>query len=102
MVSFSFFHSLNICLTQNRLLAVMIAAILVGTGYYLCISQHSTGVSFDTLALILHCLNPRISIAAAMFTINLLVLALGCVFYGIRSVLFGVVFTAVQSLTLDG
>lgn len=102
MVSFSFFHSLNICLTQNRLLAVMIAAILVGTGYYLCISQHSTGVSFDTLALILHRLNPRISIAAAMFTINLLVLALGCVFYGIRSVLFGVVFTAVQSLTLDG
>lgn len=75
---------------------------LVGTGYYLCISQHSTGVSFDTLALILHRWNPQISIAAAMFTINLLVLSLGCVFYGIRSVLFGVVFTAVQSLTLDG
>ena len=50
MASFSFFHSLNICLIPERPAAVVAAAVLVGTGYFLCISQHSTGVSFDTLA----------------------------------------------------
>lgn len=101
MVTFSGFHSMGICLMPNRPLAVFVAAVLVGTGYYLCISQHSTGVSFDTLAIILHRWNPRIRVAAAMFVINLAVLALGSVYYGIQSVLFGIAFTAVQSLTLD-
>lgn len=101
MATFSGFHSMNLCLTQNRPVAVFVAAVLVGAGYYLCISQHSTGVSFDTLALILHRWNPRIRVAAAMFVINLIVLALGSLYYGIQSVLFGIVFTAVQSLTLD-
>lgn len=101
MVSFSFFHSLDICLIPNRPLAVVIAAVLVGTGYFLCISQHSTGVSFDTLALILHRWNPRINIAIAMFVINLCVLTMGSLYYGLESVLFGIAFTGIQTLTLN-
>lgn len=101
MVYFSCFHSLNICLIQNRPVAVVLAAVLVGTGYYLCIAHHSTGVSFDTLALILHRWNPRINVAAAMFVINLGVLAMGTMYYGLESVLYGIAFTAIQTLTLD-
>ena len=101
MVSFSLFHSMDICLIQQRPLAVVIAAVMVGTGYFLCISQHSTGVSFDTLALILNRRNPRINVAAAMFVINTSVLLLGCLYYGLESILFGIAFTAIQALTLD-
>lgn len=53
MVSFSIFHSLHICLIPIRLPAALAAALLVGWGYYLCISQQATAVSFDTIALIL-------------------------------------------------
>ena len=62
MVSFSFFHSLDICL--NRW-------------------------------------NPRINIAIAMFVINLCVLTMGSLHYGLESVLFGIAFTGIQTLTLN-
>ena len=101
MASFTFFPALDICLIRERPAAVVAAAVMVGTGYFLCISQHSTGVSFDTLALILnhHC--PRISVAGAMFVINLSVLILGALYYGLESVLFGIAFTAIQAVTLE-
>lgn len=101
MASFTFFHSLDICLIRERPAAVVAAAVMVGTGYFLCISQHSTGVSFDTLALILNHRCPRISVAGAMFVINLSVLILGAVYYGLESVLFGIAFTAIQAVTLE-
>lgn len=101
MISFSFFHSMGICLIRQRPAAVLIAAVMVGTGYFLCISQRSTGVSFDTLALILNRHNPRINVAAAMFVINMSVLVLGSLYYGLESVLFGIAFTGIQALTLD-
>lgn len=101
MISFSLFHSMDICLIQQRPVAVLIAAVMVGTGYFLCISQRSTGVSFDTLALILNRRNPKINVAAAMFVINMSVLVLGSLYYGLESVLFGIAFTGIQALTLD-
>ena len=101
MASFTFFHSLDICLIRERPAAVVAAAVMVGTGYFLCISQHSTGVSFDTLALILNHRCPRISVAGAMFVINLSVLILGAVYYGLESVLFGIAFIAIQAVTLE-
>lgn len=101
MASFTFFHSLDICLIRERPAAVVAAAVMVGTGYFLCISQHSTGVSFDTLALILNHRCPRISVAGAMFVINLSVLILGALYYGLESVLFGIAFTAIQAVTLE-
>lgn len=101
MATFSFFHSLNICLIPDRPVAVVVAAVMVGTGYFLCISQHSTGVSFDTLALILNHRCPRISVAGAMFVINACVLILGALYYGLESVLFGIAFTGIQAATLE-
>ena len=62
---------------------LIIAAIVVGTGYYFCLSNDSTAVGMDTIALILHKRNEKIPIAYAMYAINILVLLLGLYAYGL-------------------
>ena len=65
------------------------------------ISSESTAVGFDVIALILNKKNPRINIALTMYLINTCVLLFGLLSYGITSVLTGIGFTALQSLTLN-
>lgn len=101
MVTFTLFHSFNICLIPIRPVAAFVAAVMVGCGYYLCISQRSTGISFDTIALILNKKNPKINVATVMFIINVCVLMLGIVNYGIWSVILGIGFSGIQSFTLN-
>ena len=61
----------------------------------------STAVGFDVIALILNKKNPKINIALTMYLINTCVLLFGLLSYGITSVLTGIGFTALQSLTLN-
>ena len=77
------------------------AAIVVGAGYYFCLSNDSTAVGMDTIALILHKRNEKIPIAYALYAINILVLLLGLYTYGLRCVLMGIAFAGVQALTLN-
>ena len=77
------------------------AAIVVGAGYYLCLSNDSTAVGMDTIALILHKRNEKIPIAYALYAINIIVLLLGLYAYGLRCVLMGIAFAGVQALTLN-
>ena len=56
---------------------------------------------FDVIALILNKKNPKINIALTMYLINTCVLLFGLLSYGITSVLTGIGFTALQSLTLN-
>ncbi|GLG91271.1 YitT family protein [Sellimonas catena] len=65
------------------------------------ISSESTAVGFDVIALILNKKNPKINIALTMYLINTCVLLFGLLSYGITSVLTGIGFTALQSLTLN-
>lgn len=65
------------------------------------ISSESTAVGFDVIALILNKKNPKINIALTMYLINTCVLLFGFLSYGITSVLTGIGFTALQSLTLN-
>lgn len=65
------------------------------------ISSESTAVGFDVIALILNKKNPKINIALTMYLINTCVLLFGLLSYGITSVLAGIGFTALQSLTLN-
>ena len=101
IVFFTGFHALQINLIPLRPLAALVAAVMVGSGYYLCISQGATAVSFDTIALILHEKNERINVAAVMFAINTCVLMLGIFQYGIWAVILGIAFSAVQSFVLN-
>lgn len=80
---------------------MVLAGFLVGIGYYFCISSESTAVGFDVIALILNKKNPKINIALTMYLINTCVLLFGLLSYGIISVLTGIGFTALQSLTLN-
>lgn len=101
MIFFTGFHALNVCLIPSRLLAAPAAAVLVGTGYYLCISEKATAISFDTVALILSKRNPAVNVAGTIFIINILVILLGIFEYGIWAVVLGAAFSGIQSLTLN-
>ena len=94
---FTFFHSLGLPLP----LCIMLAGILVGAGYYLCICAKSTAISFDIIALILNKKNPKVNIAYTMGIINTAVLLTGFMVFGLSSVLCGILFTAIQTFVLN-
>ena len=56
--------------------------VMVGFGYYLCISSNSSTVGFDVLAIILHNKNDSFPIAVTMRYINVIVVLLGFASYG--------------------
>lgn len=82
-------------------LAVPIMGILVGIGYYLCISARSTALGFDTIAIILHDRNPKINLALTIYICNIIVLLSGLFTYGIISVIAGIICSGVQSFILN-
>ena len=77
------------------------AAIVVGAGYYFCLSNDSTAVGMDTIALIIHKQHEKIPVAYAMYAINIIVLLLGLYTYGLRCVIMGIAFAGIQALTLN-
>ena len=98
---FTVFHHLGWGLPFPRLVGLLLAGVLVGTGYSLCIRCESTAVGFDVVALILNRKNPKINVALAMCIINVLVLLSGFLVYGFWAVAEGILFTALQSGTLN-
>lgn len=101
MSMFTTFSLIGWQLPTNFYVSVPIAAIVIAVGYALCIKGTSTALGFDTLALIAHARNPRVNIALLMGVINALVLLSGWATHGLRSVLAGLVFTFLQSWTLN-
>lgn len=95
------FRSTGIQFLVHPAIGMVLAGILVGLGYALCIRAESTAVGFDVLALILNKKNPKLNVALCMCVINMCVLLFGLFTYGILSVLTGIGFTALQSLTLN-
>ena len=85
----------------GTLVELVLAAIGVGFGYYLCIGNNATAVGMDTIALILHRKNERIPVAWALYAINIIILLLGLATYGPVSVLMGIAFAGVQALSLN-
>lgn len=77
------------------------AAIVVGAGYFFCLSNNATAVGMDTIALIIHKRHEKIPVAYAMYAINIIVLLLGLYTYGLRCVLMGIAFAGIQALTLN-
>ena len=100
MVFFSIFHTLNISCPLPLPLAVIVASIMVGIGYFLCISSNSSTVGFDVLAIILHKKHPSFQIALTMRYINIVIVMLGLASYGWKAVLIGIIFTFLQTQSL--
>ena len=88
-------------ITVGLALELIAAAIVVGAGYYFCLSNDSTAVGMDTIALILHKRNEKIPVAYAMYAINIIVLLLGLYTYGLRCVIMGILFAGIQAKTLN-
>lgn len=101
LILFSVLHGFGCFILVHPVIGMVLAGFLVGIGYYFCISSESTAVGFDVIALILNKKNPKINIALTMYLINTCVLLFGLLSYGIISVLTGIGFTALQSLTLN-
>lgn len=81
--------------------AVALASVMVGTGYYLCISAGSSTVGFDVLALAAHKRNPKINVAITIRYINYAVLLLGIAAYGVSAIIVGIIFTYLKTSLLN-
>ncbi|MGX8852187.1 YitT family protein [Amedibacillus sp. YH-ame10] len=101
MLFFNIFHAMNFVIQLPQAMCVIIAAIMVGSGYMLCIKAKSTTVGFDVLAIIFHHRDETISIAKMMRAINIVVILLGLLSYGWLAIITGILFTILQTKTLD-
>lgn len=101
MLFFSFFNGIGFGFTSiPMIISVLIAGLLVGIGYFLCLSAESSTVGFDVIALILHNRNNKIKVSKAMRYINLFVILLGLFSYGLIAVIYGVIFTYIQTTVM--
>ena len=100
LVLFTGFSALQWELPLPLIPGAALAALLVGAGYALCIHAKSTAIGFDTIALIIHQKYPKVKVALCMYLINMMVLLSGILVYGWRSVMLGLAFSLLQSLTL--
>jgi len=98
---FTLFHSFSWMLNLSLIFNVLFASIMVGSGYFFCISAKSTAVGFDTVAIVLKKYYPRTNLALTMWLINITVLLLGLMTYGLFSVITGLIFTCIQAFTLN-
>ena len=98
MLFFSFFNGIDFGFASiPMIISVLIAGLLVGIGYFLCLSAESSTVGFDVIALILHNKNNKIKVSKAMRSINLFVSLLGLFSYDLLAVIYGVIFTYIQT-----
>ncbi len=80
--------------------SVIVASVLVGTGYFFCLNAGASAVGFDVIALVIHKKHSKADVALTMRYINYGVLLLGIIAYGIWAVVIGIVFTYLQTAVL--
>ena len=98
---FTLFTAFPLMLPLPFFLAVPCMGILIGIGYYFCISARSTALGFDTIAIILHDRNPKINLALTIYICNVIILLSGLFTYGIVSVIAGIICSGLQSFVLN-
>lgn len=101
IIFFTLFTAFPLALPLPFFLAVPFMGILIGIGYYLCISARSTALGFDTVAIILHDRNPKINLALTIYICNVIVLLSGLFTYGLISVIAGIICSGLQSFVLN-
>lgn len=100
MIFFTLLRKTGIEIHTNPIISALFGGVIVGTGYYMCLSAESTAIGFDVLALILKRKFEWMDVAVTMGIINVTVLLIGLISFGIISVICGIFFTVVQSFTL--
>ena len=94
---FTAFHMTGFSVPMPQAAAAVVAGVLVGVSYFLCIDADSSTAGFDVLAIAINRHFPKTNVAVNLRIISCCVLLLGASVLGIWSVVFGIVFTLVET-----
>lgn len=97
MVFFNFLHFTEISFFFHPLIIILFAGIFVGVGHYLCLREDSSTVGYDVFALFIHKKNKKLDTAIVLRIIGICVLIVGVATFGIKSVIYGIIFTIIQT-----
>ncbi|MDA3973855.1 YitT family protein [Enterococcus thailandicus] len=98
---FTIFYLLKLNVQINLVVDFLFACVFIAIGYYCCISANASTVGMDVIALAINKKHPEFSIARGIRYINVMVLALGFLTYGVKSVVIGILFSLLNSYMLD-
>lgn len=93
MFFFTLFYELPFTLMTTFPIDFLLACLLISFGYYCCLSEGSSTVGVDVIALVLYQKNPQRNLAKMIRHLNLSVLVLGLLTYGVFAVLTGFLFS---------
>ena len=94
---FTGFHLTGFSIALPLPLAALLAGVLVGVSYFLCIDADSSTAGFDIVAIAVNRWFPSTNVAVNLRIIGVGVLVAGAGVLGIASVAWGVVFTLVET-----
>ena len=97
IVFFDWFHLANISLAIPPIICIVLAGFLVGLGHYLCLSQKSSVIGYDIIALFIHKINEKWDFSIILRTIGVIVLIAGLYVFGIIAVLYGLIFIIIET-----
>ena len=97
IVFFDWFHLANIGLAIPPIICIVVAGFLVGLGHYLCLSQESSVIGYDIIALFIHKLNTKWEFSTILRIIGIIVLITGLYVFGIIAVLYGLIFIIIET-----
>ncbi|MHC5269747.1 YitT family protein [Enterococcus sp. LJL98] len=101
MFFFTLFYSLPFSLSIALPIDFLLACFVIAFGYYCCLSEGSSTVGVDVIALVLYKKNPKRNLAKMIRHLNVLVLILGFVTYGWQAVAIGLIFSVVYAWFLE-
>lgn len=90
---FNLFYFLPFSIQINLVVDFLLAVLLIAIGYYCCLSEGSSTAGLDVFAIIIHKNHPKFSVENALRYLNISVLIVGSISYGIRSVVVGILFS---------
>lgn len=97
IVFFDCFNLTNVNLTIPPIICIVIAGFLVGLGHYLCLSQKSSVIGYDIIALFIHKNNNKLDFSVILRIIGIAVLITGLYVFGLTSVLYGLIFIIIET-----
>ena len=97
IVFFDWFHLASFPLAIPPIICIVLARFLVGVGHYLCLSQKSSVIGYDIIALFIHKLHKKWEFSVILRTIGIIVLIAGLYVFGIIAVLYGLIFIIIET-----
>lgn len=94
---FTLFHLTGFAIHLPQIAVAVVAGALVGLSYFLCIDADSSTAGFDVASIAINKHFPKTNVAINLRIISIIVLVIGASVLGIWAVLFGILFTLVET-----